>query len=294
MELRNIYSFIKVAELNSFSKAAQALGYTQSNVTMQIKQLENELNTTLFDRIGRNILLTESGKIFLQHVIQISNSVTSAKHAVSSPNKPTGELKIGILESLCITYMPQIIKDYHNKYPEVNTIIKIGTFEELSSMLNSNVIDLLWTFDNPINNEYWIKEFNYPDKINVIAPSAHTIFQTGKVQLSSISNESFIFTEKTCSYRNVFQNILDSSETPYSIFMEIGNTEIIKKFVSSGLCLSVLPHFTIQNEVNLGLIKPLNLPEFELIMYGQIFYHKNKWITPAITEFIQCIKKLIN
>jgi DNA-binding transcriptional LysR family regulator len=293
MELRMISSFIKVAELNSFSKAADVLGYTQSNVTMQIKQLETELGTNLFDRIGKNISLTESGRKFLRYATEVITSIDNAKQALCSNQLPTGELRIGLLESLCITYLPQVINDYHQKYPEVNTIIKIGTFEELSVMLNANLIDLLWTFDYPMKNEQWIKEYDYPEKISIIAAPTHRLCQAERVQLCSFTNETFIFTESNCSYRNAFQEKLTAAGIPFATFMEIGNTEIIKRFVSSGLCLSVLPQFTIKNELESGQIRTISTAEFDLTMYGQVFYHKNKWVTPAMREFILLLQNYI-
>jgi DNA-binding transcriptional LysR family regulator len=186
--------------------------------------------------------------------------------------------------------MPQMINDYHQKYPDVNTIIKIGTFEELSSMLYSNMIDLLWTFDYPISNDQWIKEFDYPDKISIIAAPSHRLCQSGGVQLCSFEDETFIFTESNCSYRNAFQDKLTAAKIPFTTFMEIGNTEIIKRFVSSGLCLSILPQFTIKNELEAGVIKTLTIPDFQLTMYGQVFYHKNKWVTPAMKEFTKLLQ----
>lgn len=286
MEIRNIISFMKIAETNSFSKAATALGYTQSNVTMQIKQLESVLGTILFDRIGKQTTLTENGKLFAKYAMEILTSVDNAKLALTNSVVPCGEIKIGILESLCITYMPEIINRFHLAYPAVNTIIKIGNFEELSFLLNTNQIDLLWTFDDPITNENWIKEFEYPNQICILAAPSNNIFLEKEVSLASFTDETFIFTENDCSYRNAFQQLLISSKIPYNTFMEIGNTEIIKKFVASGLCLSVLPEFTIQSELRLGTIQAVHIPEFHLVMYGQVFYHKNKWISPAMKAFL--------
>jgi len=286
MEIRNVISFIKVAELNSFSKAAHALGYTQSNVTMQIKQLERELNTTLFDRIGKTISLTENGKSFMKYALKITSAVSDAKRELADATIVSGELKIGLLESLCITYLPQIMKEYHQNYPLVNIIIKIGTYEELSSMLNSNAIDVLWTFDYQIDSVDWIKEYEYSDPIKVIAPITHPLANKSDIPLSALASETFIFTESTCSYRKTFENLLLATNIPFSTFMEIGNTEIIKKFVASGICLSVLPEFSIKKELQVEEFTALNISDFQFNMYGQIFYHKNKWLTPAIKEFV--------
>lgn len=291
MEIRNIISFMKIAETYSFSKAASALGYTQSNVTMQIKQLETELGTILFDRIGKQITLTENGKLFAKYATEILTSVDNAKLALTNSLVPCGEIKIGILESLCITYMPEIINRFHQENPAVNTIIKIGTFEELSLLLNTNQIDLLWTFDGPITNENWVKELEYPNQICILAAPTNRLLLEKEVSLSSFTGETFIFTENDCSYRNSFEQLLISSKIPYNTFMEIGNTEIIKKFVGSGLCLSVLPEFTIRSELKLGTIKTIYIPEFQLEMYGQVFHHKNKWISSAMKAFLALLSE---
>lgn len=293
MEIRNVISFIKVAELNSFSKAAAELGYTQSNVTTQIKQLENELNTILFDRIGRSVSLTSAGKTFMKYALQITAAVTNARQELSYSAIPSGELRVGLLESLCITYLPQIIKRYHEKYPLVNTIIKIGTYGELTTMLNSNTIDLLWTFDTHINSDLWIKELEYANPICVIAPKSHSLCNKHTLHLSDLSSETFIFTESSCSYRHTFEELLLSKKLPFHTFMEIGNTEIIKKFVVSGICLSILPQFSITNELQAQLLHPLNIIDFQLDMYGQVFYHKNKCVTPAMKAFIDLVKEHI-
>ncbi|MGC6177804.1 LysR family transcriptional regulator [Lacrimispora sp. 38-1] len=287
MEIRNIISFLKVAELKSFSKAAIELGYSQSNITMQIKQLENELHCTLFNRIGKKISLTEHGNEFIEYAGSIRLLVENAKLSLSDNPIPSGQLIIGVLESLCITYLPKLIHEFYNKYPQVNTIIKIGTYEELSSLLNNNAIDLLWTFDDSITNKNWLKALEFPNAIKLIASPNHSLIQKNQsIHFSSLKNCTFIFTEQNCSYRNYFENLLQSQAIPYHVFLEIGNTEIIKKFVESGLCLSVLPEFSIQYELYTKKLAVVNIRDFHLNMYCQIFYHKNKIPTSAMKEFL--------
>ena len=291
MELRNIISFLKVAELGSFSKAAIELGYSQSNITMQIKQLENELNCSLFNRIGKKISLTEKGIEFMEYASSIHLLAEKAKQALTINPIPSGQLIIGVLESLCITYLPELIRGFYNKYPEVNTIIRIGTFKELSTLLNSNAIDLLWTFDDSITNPNWRNALEFPNAIKVIASPDHPLLREGPVtNLSALKNCTFIFSEQTCSYRNYFETFLQSQELPYHVFLEIGNTEIIKRFVESGLCLSVLPEFSFQKELEHKTIAVVPIDNFHLTMYSQIFYHKNKIPTSAMNEFVNHLR----
>lgn len=294
MELRNIISFLKVQELSSFSKAAEALGYTQSNISSHIHQLEKELKHPLFDRLGRNIYLTEYGRAFLPYAFEIVNSVEQAKLAVCNDLSDTKEIKIGILESLCTTYMPHLVIEFHKIFPNINVIIKIGTFEELSEMLNNNQIDLLWTFDHKIDSPTWIKALEYEEPICVITAPTHALQSMNFCNLNTLYDSNFIFTERNCSYRTTFEQILKDNQIRYHIFMEIGNTEIIKKFVQSGLCLSVLPKFAFQNELEQNTLCTLPLDNFTLNMYSQIFYHKNKYLTPAISKFLDLLNQYFN
>lgn len=286
MEIRNLLSFQKICELGNFSKAAHQLGYSQSTITIQIKQLETELNVRLFDRIGKTVQLTQEGRQFLPYANQIISTAHNAKEALKPTDSPSGTVRIGILESVCISYLPDILKSYHTLFPLVTTVIKIGTYNELAALLASNQIDLLWTYDLPIEADDWHKVYMHEEPIKIIASRTHPLAQKSAITLQELSAEPFILTEKTCSYRALFEKkFLDHGYQP-NIFLEIGNTEIIKKFVCTGLALSVLPNFAISNELQAQAICTLPLPQFKLNMQCQIFVHKDKWITPAIREFI--------
>lgn len=291
MEIRNIISFLKVNELSSFSKAAEELGYTQSNISAHINQLEKELKHPLFERFGKNIYLTEYGRTFLPHAYDIIESIEQAKLSICDDLSTTKELRIGILESLCITYMPDLVVSFHKIFPNINVIIKIGTFYELSQMLNNNQIDLLWTFDNQISSDMWTKALEHEEEICIIAAPTHSSITKQKLDISSLENANFIFTEQNCSYRNAFEKILKANNISYNIFMEIGNTEIIKKFVNAGLCLSILPRFAIEADVKKKNLQVLSVKNVSLSMYSQIFYHKNKHLTPGMLEFLDLLKK---
>ncbi len=293
MELRNIISFIRIVKLGSFSKAAKELGYSQSNVTMQMKQLEEELQVKLFDRIGKSVLLTEDGKKFLKYAIEIDTAAANAKQALSPSSEPTGELRIGLLESLCISYLPDILKEFHRLYPKVGAVIKIGTYEELALMLNTNAIDLLWTFDTEINIPEWRKEYEFTNPISVLASPSHPLASAEALKLSDLAAEPFILTEKICSYRDLFEQQFRAQGMDLKVFLEIGNTEIIKKFVGTGIALSVLPAFSLKEELDQGTLRTLPVSDFDLQMKGQVFCHRNKWITPAITEFIRLIRERV-
>lgn len=289
MEIRNIKSFVKICESRSFSKAAIELGYSQSSVTMQIKQLENELQVQLFDRIGKTIQITDDGRKFLHFASQILINTENAKQALNKDSTVNGEIRIGILESVCTAYLPELLKHFHNSFPNVNTIIEIGTFHELSNSLNSNTIDLLWTYDLPIEANEWIKAYSFDNDICIISSISNSFATYNTLSLQDIMYENFIFTENDCSYRTIFETKLRALNNTPNIFLEIGNTEIIKKFVAANLGISILPRFAIEDELMNNRLAHLNVVDFDLKMQNQLFIHKNKWVTSSIKAFLDLV-----
>jgi DNA-binding transcriptional LysR family regulator len=290
MEIRNLISFKKICEYGSFTKAAAELGYSQSTVTMQMKQLETELEVSLFDRIGKVIQLTEDGRRFLSYANEIILTANNARQALNKSCVPKGEIKLGLLESVCTAYLPGILKAFHSSCPEVSTVIKIGTFQELAAMLAANTIDLLWTFDLPLVRNDWNKVCSYKSEICIVASPDHKLAASEHIFLKDMKSETLILTEQNCSYRTIFERRLKDLDIKPNIFLEIGNTEIIKKFVEANLGIAVLPEFAITEELKNGIIVRLDVADFKFEMEGQLLIHKNKWLTPGLQAFIELVK----
>ena len=147
MELREIATFLQVAQLKSFSKAAKQLGYSQAAVTIQVKQLEKELNVHLFDRIGKQTTLTHQGAVFFEHAAAIMRDLECARDAVTEATELTGSLCLGTIESICASIFPPLLKEYHRLYPRVNVSIITDSPGTLLDMMNSNAIDIVYFLD---------------------------------------------------------------------------------------------------------------------------------------------------
>lgn len=124
MELKNIHTFIKVAEFQNFTKASAELGYAQSTVTMQIQQLENELHANLFERNGKRIRLSAAGQEFLKYAYQISKYETMAINHFHRTEEPEGNLNIGIMETLCSSEYTDLFYTFQEKYPKISFVLK--------------------------------------------------------------------------------------------------------------------------------------------------------------------------
>ena len=150
MELRNLATFVRAAELHSFSQAAKQLGYSQSAISMQIGQLESELDTRLFDRVGKTIALTPQGRQFFEYAQNILRMTENARNVMRNASVVTGQLRIAMAESICMSLFPATLCEFRRMYPDVQLTVKSGTTEDMFRALAQNDVDIVYQLDNQI------------------------------------------------------------------------------------------------------------------------------------------------
>ena len=290
MELRNIVTFLRIAELQSFTKAAKQLGYNQSTVTVQIQQLESELNIKLFDRIGKNIRLTEKGTEFFEYANELVAIADKAKKIAVKPSKPVGKVRIGMLESLAMSVFPEILYKFHKLYPEVETVVKADATFQIFDMLNHNEIDMLFTFDKKYYNQEWIRSYEKKYDVAFVASADDEIAKKENIKIEDLLKEPFMLTEKDVCYRVPFDEYLSSIDKSVDPFLEIGNTETIIYFLKRNMGVSLLPYYTVKKSVENKELAILDIKELQIKMYIQILYHRNKWKTPQMQALEDLIR----
>ena len=129
MELRNINTFLHIAELHSFSSAARELGYSQSAVSAQISQLETELGTPLFDRVGKTVRLTDAGQTFQSYARTLLITAQQAKAALVPARAVSGTLRVALADSVCSTFLPDLLQQFHALCPQVELVLRTATAE---------------------------------------------------------------------------------------------------------------------------------------------------------------------
>lgn len=201
MEFRNLVTFLKVAELKNISKAAEKLGYSQSAVTIQIKQLEKELEVQLFERIGKGVSLTDKGKEFIFHaneilrVTAVAMETTKHSHA-HEPEQLTGILNIGSVESISTALLPDILIQFHKQYPKVEIVVHTSKKDELINKIHDNTIDLFLTLEQKSLFPNLHRTLLSKEPIIFIAPIQNDYIKGNKIDLESISKIPFVLTEK--------------------------------------------------------------------------------------------------
>ena len=293
MEFREITTFLQVAQHQSFSKAARQLGYSQAAVTIQIKQLENELGVHLFDRIGKQISLTHQGQVFYQYAISIQKDLAQARQAVSDSSELNGKLCLGTIESICASIFPELLSEYHRLYPEVTISIVTDAPDVLLERMNENAIDIVYLLDRRIYDNRWHKTLEIPEENIFVASPGHELAQADReLELDEVLQFPFLLTEKDASYRHMLEQYLAASDRSIRPFLEIGSTEFIIHMLLKNTGISFLPEFTIRREVEQKRLTALKVRGFQMQTWRQIFYHKDKWVTREMQEFLRLAQKM--
>ena len=287
MEFREISTFLQVAKFKSFSRAAEQLGYTQAAVTIQIKNLENELGVHLFDRIGKQTLLTHQGRIFYNYASNITREISQAKDALSNPDELTGKLCLGTIESVCASVFPVLLREYHRRYPKVNIKIVTDSPEILLHMMDKNTLDIIYFLDKPVYNTKWVKVLEKPEEVFFVSSSENPLSKRRELNLDEVICQPFISTEKDASYRLLLEESLAEKGYELHPFLETGNTEFIINQLRHNLGVSFLPGFIVKKDLDEGRLSRLDVRDFHLQVCRQIVYHKDKWVTREMKAFLE-------
>lgn len=287
MDLREINTFLHVAKLKSFSKAARQTGYTQAAVTIQIKRLENELKVHLFDRIGKQTTLTHQGAIFYEYASDIMKNLSQAVEAVSGSEELNGRICIGTIESVCSSVFPELLREYHRLYPGVAISIITDSPEALLHMMDKNVIDIVYFLDRPVYSKKWMKILEEPEDVMFVSSASNPLAMRTGLTLDEVISHPFISTEKDASYRHLLEQYLTSIGKEIHPFLETGNTEFILDQIRHDLGVSFLPAFVVRHDIKLGRLSFLDVKDFRLKVWRQIIYHKDKWVTKEMDAFLK-------
>ena len=291
MEIRQLQTFVQAAQLESFSKTAEMLGYSQSAITVQMRLLETELNTRLFDRMGKRVVLTPQGREFLKSANKILYEVNKASKSMNEERELTNPLHVGTIESLCTAKFPRILSEFHSLHPRVNLQITIDSPEKLIRMMEHNELDLIYILDTPRWDENWVKVMELAEPVVFVASAASKFAGKDRLVLDDILQEPFFLTEKHANYRQALDQQLALRRQSISPVLEISHTAFIIRMLELNQGLSFLPYFAVEQDIYKHRIITLDVKDIHISMYRQIFYHKNKFRTREMEEFIRLADK---
>lgn len=289
MEIRNLVTFVQVAELNSFTKAAEALGYSQSTISFQIKQLETELDCLLFERINHTITLTEKGREVLNYAQKISQLTETFKEEISSSREISGHIHIVTPDSICEMMLLNHYAKFVETYPNIALKFSTADTDDMFRILNHNEADIIFTLDGHVYDKDYIIAKEEKVSTHFVVGADHPLAKKKRVLLADIMKYSFILTEQKMGYRKVLEEELAKRSLEVQPMLEIGRTDLITKMLEKVEAIAFLPDFVTAQKVEEGKLKYLNVADCQIDVWKQLFYHKNKWMSHHFEAFINFV-----
>jgi DNA-binding transcriptional LysR family regulator len=286
MDLDQLHTFLEIVRLKSFSKAAQTCFRTQPAISAQVRQLEQELNAPLFDRLGTKISLTVAGKIFAEYAAHILDLRRQAQDAINELERtPRGELVIAANEATCIYVLPKVFPEFKRQYPNVQLHVDRSYGAGIVQAVSNNLADFGIT-QLPVAEKKLQVVKIHSDEIMLLAPPDHPLGHKKAVLPADLENHPLLL-PKSGTTRQRLNQWLEPVEDSFHVSMELDSTEMIKRFVMAGLGLSFLAESHCEEEVATGKLVAISLGPEPMIRRIGLIYRKDKALSKAALGFIQ-------
>jgi DNA-binding transcriptional LysR family regulator len=286
MDLDQLHTFLEIVRLKSFSKAAQTCYRTQPAISAQVRQLEQELNTSLFERLGTRIALTAAGKIFAEYAEQILELRKRAQDSINELDRvPRGELVIAANEATCIYVLPRVFSEFKKRFPNVQILVDRSYGARVVQAVSDNLADFGIT-QLPVQEKKLQVVKIHSDEIKVLAPPDHPLAQMKCITARDLVGFPLLL-PKSGTTRARLNAFLESVEDEISVSMELDSTEMIKRFVMADLGLSFLAASHCAEEVAAKRLAAISLGPEPMIRRLGLIYRKDKALSKAALGFIE-------
>jgi len=288
MDLDQLHTFLEIVRLKSFSKAAQTCYRTQPAISAQVRQLEQDLNAPLFDRLGTRISLTPAGKIFSEYAEQILDLRRRAQDSINELERvPRGELVIAASEGTCIYVLPRVFSEFKKQFPNVQLLVDRSYGSRVLSAVLDNQADFGIT-QLPVQEKKLQVVKIHSDEILLLMPAGHPYASRASVMCKDILGHPLLL-PKSGTTRTRLNQWFEQVEDQIQISMELDSTEMIKRFVMAGLGLSFLAGSYCREELEAEKLAAVSLGPEPMIRRLGLIYRKDKALSKAALGFIQVI-----
>ncbi len=286
MEIRHLKTFLTVAKLLSFNRAAERLHYAQSSISAQIQALESELGVQLFDRLGRRILLTEAGERLIQYAEKIIDLADETRAQMGTRGEPEGSLTIRIPESLGIHRLPPVINEFSSRFPRVRLHLTTCAHESLQKDLRTGVIELAFLLTDSYSSADLEVEALGFESIVLVASPRHPLAKQGLVRTRDLKGDILLLSRVDCSYRRIFERILEEEGVTLEANPVFHSVETLKRCVMAGTGITILPEVSVREEIDRGKLARLAWEEGELEVAILMIWSKGRWVSPTLSAFM--------
>ena len=287
MDLQNLTTFIEVAEKGSFTRAAENLGYSQPAVSAQIRQLELELDTKLFDRINHTVQLTDQGKKALEMAYDICHRTENMINQMRHVPELQGTVRVGMSDSMCSWLLEEKYQIMRREQPGITLEIVTTSTEGMLHLLDQNEVDLACTVDRHVGSKDYLIGSQIKEETHFVTAAGDPLASGAPLSPAQIVAQPCILTERGMSYRTLLEQQMAQFSLMVDPVLEVGSTDLICRLVERGMGISFLPDYVTERAVREGRLARLEVAGISIQVWRQIIYHRSKYLSPLLKTAIR-------
>ncbi|QOS99365.1 LysR family transcriptional regulator [Brevibacterium sp. JNUCC-42] len=287
MEWQQMLYFRKVAQTQHITQSAEMLNVSQPALSRSIARLEEELNTPLFERKGRNIVLNQYGELFLKRVERAIQEIEEGKQEIQDLIDPDrGKVRIAFLHSLGIEVVPEFIRSFRLQYPQVSFHLHQAATEQIVEQLKTGLIDIaLFSMIEPMDEVHW--EPLITEDLYLIVSKTHPLANRTHIDLKEIANESFISFKQGYGLRTLTDTLCMQAGFTPDVTFEGEEIATVAGLVAAKLGVSLVPDVNVLDKSKISLLRVTN-PTCKRII--GIAWKEKRYLSPVSRRFISFVK----
>ncbi|HKD84205.1 MAG TPA: LysR family transcriptional regulator [Terriglobales bacterium] len=289
MDFDQLVTFLEVAKQCNFSRAGEKVFRSQSAVSAQIRQLEQEYGTKLLDRSGKRVALTPAGAVLFDYAKRLLALRGESLRAVADQQKtPRGVLAIGANEATCLYVLPETFSEYQRRYPDVQISIYRNFSHKVLERLQNGLIDL-GVVTMPVKLSSIVVKRIFHDRLVLMTSPAHPLAQRESVSIEAIAGYPLIL-PRTGSTRKSMDRIFRPFKEKLRVAMELSSVAVIKAFTASGMGISLISESFAEQESRAGTLRLIPISDIALSRELALIYHQDRTLPQSAAAFIELVQ----
>jgi len=291
MDFDQLETFLEVARLCSFSRAAEKRFRTQPAISSQIRALEEEVGARLLDRSGGKVSLTAPGKLFLKYAEETIESRKAVLTAVAETERiPRGEIIVGANEGTCLHILPEVFAEFKRQYPDVAVNIKRSDYAKILESVIDNSVDF-GVVSLPVSDTRLTVVLIHRDELVIIAPPRHPL---AKVKSASVAEAAKfpLVVPKAGHTRDALENLFHEHKLKPRYAMELDSSELLKRFVAADVGVGFIARSNVSEDVRAGVLSAVPFADAQIRRDLALVFRKDKALSRAALAFIDTTVKI--
>ncbi len=290
MNFRKLKIFYETAIHLNMTRVAKDMYISQPSISQSINELEAELGAKLFDRIGKKLFLTHEGEVFFNYTRRILNLYDEGFKTIRDFNlNEKGKIVIGASTTIGIYILPEIIKEFSSNYKDIEISLIIENTKNIEKLILENKVDFAYV-EGDVHSEEIKKEIIWKDELVFICGDKNDLRNYRSIEGRTLENQKLIMREEGSGTREHTELFLKKNKIKFTTFLELGNTEAIKKIVEANLGIGCLSYRVVEDKVKSGELFMFRLLEGKIERDLYIISHNDKFISNNMKTFIEYTK----